>query len=177
MSEFKKVLAIFYSEFHPIQGPKVLYQVPEGFITSLDFDSFSEYMIPKSIFCNRFITFSTQKYTIMGYPVQINDSKYKRNNLLFNLCFVFDLYGVHVGGCYQHIIMKIARILQSLEIQQDFLSRNTDLTHYLQQIMKDLNSYHECQVMIDEMNTLDLKLFPRYVDPPHVQDSHVPILL
>jgi hypothetical protein len=107
MSNFPPILAIFYSEFHPVQGPKVLYQVPEGFITSVDFDSFSEYMIPKTALCNRFITFSTDTYKIMGYPVQINDSKYKRNNLLFNFCFVFDKE-VEVG-CYQQIIVRDSR--------------------------------------------------------------------
>ncbi|KAJ3213657.1 Nitrogen permease regulator 2 [Dinochytrium kinnereticum] len=30
--EFPPLQALFYSEFHPIQGPKVVYEIPEGFI-------------------------------------------------------------------------------------------------------------------------------------------------
>lgn len=49
---FPLLLAMFYAEFHPTQGPKVCYEVPEGFTTPplepyLDFDTIQEFVIPK----------------------------------------------------------------------------------------------------------------------------------
>lgn len=151
---FPQILAIFYAEFHPIQGPQVLFEVPEGFATSkqsslsVDFDSFSEYIIPKSGLCNRSVTISTTNYKIMGYPVQILNSKYERNALIFNLCFVFDKQQDTV--CFEQVVTKIARVLESLEVESEFLStaRKESLINFIAQIIEDLNSYHECQINI-----------------------------
>lgn len=81
-----RLLAIFYAVFHPTEGPKVIYQVPEGSITSehtpskpdppssnatasssraqpdtlseplFDFSALSEYLIPKAPLCGRLVT-------------------------------------------------------------------------------------------------------------------------
>lgn len=81
-----RLLAIFYATFHPTEGPKVIYQVPEGSITEekasskpeatssaaasghpqptstataeplFDFSALSEYLIPKAPLCGRLIT-------------------------------------------------------------------------------------------------------------------------
>jgi hypothetical protein len=118
----------------------------------------------------------TTKYQIMGFPVQLNDSKYQRNAFLFNLCFVFDQQ-VNTR-CFDQIVSKIARVLISLELQSQFLSeKQGSLTNSLAQIMEDLNSYHECQIMVDDVNTLDLKLFPIHKQPPIVYDYQVPIFV
>jgi nitrogen permease regulator 2-like protein len=178
MSGFPPIEGIFYSEFHPVQGPKIVYEIPEGFSAelSVDFDSFSEYIIPKSALCNRLVSIRTTKYQIMGFPVRINDSKYQRNAFLFNLCFVFDKQAN--TRCYDQIVSKIARVLVSLETQTQYLSaQRGSLKHSLAQIMEDLNSYHECQIMMDNVNTLDLKLFPLHQEPPRVCDHQVPIFV
>ncbi|KAG5461578.1 MAG: nitrogen permease regulator 2-domain-containing protein, partial [Olpidium bornovanus] len=31
-ASFPTIVAIFYSEFHPVQGPRVMFEVPEGFV-------------------------------------------------------------------------------------------------------------------------------------------------
>jgi len=131
---FPRLYAIFFSEFHPIQGPKVTYAIPDGFIYSssslsansnplfqlcskdetLDFDAISEYVIPKPELCNRLVIIGTTKYKVMGYPVSIENSKYKRNALIFNLCFVFDNNAD--SSSYEQIVTKMAFILKSLEV-------------------------------------------------------------
>lgn len=77
-----RLLAIFYATFHPTEGPKVIYQVPEGSITEeqirskpdptsaasahpqptqtteplFNFSALSEYLIPKAPLCGRLVT-------------------------------------------------------------------------------------------------------------------------
>lgn len=114
-NQFPQIQAIFFAEFHPKQGPKVLFEVPESFFESQsEFDSFSDYMIPKPMLCNRLVTISTTKSRVMGWPVLIEDSKYDRNALLFNLCFVFKKDANVI--CYEQVVTKIARVLRSLEV-------------------------------------------------------------
>jgi hypothetical protein len=127
MAAFPSIVGMFYSEFHPIQGPKILYEVPEGFSaeSSVDFDSFSEYIIPKSALCNRVVSITTNRYQIMGYPVQINDPKYQRNAFIFNLCLVFEKQGD--TRSYGTIVAKIARVLTSLEQNSQYLSERKPL--------------------------------------------------
>jgi hypothetical protein len=73
----------------------------------------------------------------------------------------------------------------------------------MRQILDDLNTYGECQIpvgwcrihplpicvfkdsqdslysclLVDDANTVNLKLFPTFVDPPQVLDHQVPLLL
>ena len=195
-SGFPFIHGIFYSEFHPKQGPKVVYEVPEGLTMSskaiapsasqdqlkipisanmtqqehqslpilmsdsienlrewrldhygssvsignndakqqmgrmaprvsslgllepyLDFDSISDYIIPKPDLCDRLVSICTPFYKVMGYPVLMEDSKYERNGLLFNLCLVFER---NVStACYEQVVRKLGRILRSLEVTKN----------------------------------------------------------
>lgn len=71
--------------------------------------------------------------------------------------------------------------MRSLEEQSHFLSRDTSapgtgkLYSLCEMLMEDLNNYCECMIPIDELNTLNIKLFPSYPPPPPVQAWHVPI--
>jgi len=193
---FPRLHAIFFSEFHPIQGPKVTYAIPDGFIYSsssslsnsntsiplfckketLDFDAISEYVIPKPELCNRLVIIGTTKYKVMGYPVSIENSKYKRNALIFNLCFVFD--NKADSSSYEQVVTKMAFLLKSLEIESNFLYNSTtkqSLQNIIEQLLEDLNSYSECQIPINEINSINLKLFPKYPNPEVVHDYQVPV--
>jgi nitrogen permease regulator 2-like protein len=50
------ILAIFFSEFDNIVGPKIVYQAPAGFITPEDFDAVSEYTITKPDLCGKVVS-------------------------------------------------------------------------------------------------------------------------
>lgn len=47
----------------------------------------------------------------------------------------------------------------------------------LEQLYEDLNSYHETSIPIDQFNSIELKLFPFYPNPPEVYDWTVPLAL
>ena len=95
MNDFPLIQAIFYAEFHPIQGPQVLWQVPEDFLNigtpaavtkldsshsilqsdssqpnysgfKLDFDGICDYIIPKRRLCNRLVCIKSGGYSILG---------------------------------------------------------------------------------------------------------------
>ncbi|KAI8587052.1 nitrogen permease regulator 2-domain-containing protein [Geranomyces variabilis] len=168
---------------------------------SLDFDSISEYIIPKPALSNRLVTISTPQYKILSHPVTITSQKYERNALLFNLCFVFEKNAQIT--VYEQVVRKLARVLRSLEVQTAFLSNQSGsssasagaaaasaatshlsqsrgdptLGDILEQILEDLNSYAECQIPINDSSTINLKLFPKYPDPPPVHDHEVPVLV
>ena len=75
----------------------------------------------------------------------------------------------------------MAHLMRSLEEQSKFLSTdnsppNTGKLYSLcETLISDLNNYCECMIPIDELNTLNLKLFPTYPPPPPVKAWHVPI--
>ncbi len=43
--------------------------------------------------------------------------------------------------------------------------------------MEDLNNYAECMIPIDELNTLNIKLFPTLPSPPKIRAWHVPLFV
>lgn len=47
----------------------------------------------------------------------------------------------------------------------------------LEQLYEDLNSYSETSIEIDQFNSIELKIFPFYPNPPHVKDWQVPLAL
>jgi len=47
----------------------------------------------------------------------------------------------------------------------------------LEQLYEDLNSYSETSIPIDNFNSIELKIFPFYPNPPPVKDWMVPLAL
>lgn len=47
----------------------------------------------------------------------------------------------------------------------------------LEQLYEDLNSYSETSIPIDPFNSIELKIFPFYPNPPPVKDWMVPLAL
>lgn len=90
-------------------------------------------------------------HKILGYPVSIKDSKkYQRNQLIFNLCFVFS--DTSRTTQYEPIIQKLARYLIDLEGEMGFISNNDGqsnlLTNSLNNIKKQLNNEGLCILSI-----------------------------
>ncbi|TPX34678.1 hypothetical protein SmJEL517_g02766 [Synchytrium microbalum] len=153
---------------------------------TVDFDSLSEYIIPKRELFNQLLIVSTPKYRVIGHPISVEGEKYQRNALLFNMCFV--LAGDADTSAHEPVVAKMARLLRLLEVESEFLS-NPDtkqmLPNIMEHIMEGLNSYFECRIPIglqneEDMisaNTIDLKLFPRYPEPPVIHDYEVPVLI
>lgn len=53
----------------------------------------------------------------------------------------------------------------------------TNIHAILEQLYEDLNSYSETSIPIDEFNSIELKIFPFYPNPPEVHDWEVPVAL
>jgi hypothetical protein len=47
----------------------------------------------------------------------------------------------------------------------------------IEQLFEDLNSYSETSIPIDSFNSIELKIFPFYPNPPKVEDWQVPVPL
>lgn len=151
------IKSIFLSHFHPAIGPQVLHQVPDGSVTTgshstpplFDFDTISEYIIPKQALCDRLVTVCTNKYRILGYPVALEDRKYARNKFIFNFAFVLD-EDVEFST-YKSVVRKVAKLFKALEEQSGFLSNEVtrnDVYALIEQVMEDLNNYSECMIPI-----------------------------
>jgi len=71
--------------------------------------------------------------------------------------------------------------MRGLEEQIRFLSDDTSLPgtgkvySLCETLMEDLNNYAECMIPIDEVNTLNIKLFPTLPNPAPVKAWHVPL--
>lgn len=71
--------------------------------------------------------------------------------------------------------------MRSLEEQSKFLSEDTSASgtgkiySLCEMLMEDLNNYAECMIPIDEVNTLNIKLFPTLANPAPVRAWHVPL--
>lgn len=79
------------------------------------------------------------------------------------------------------MVTKLAHLMRSLEEQTRFLSEDVPPSHsgkiysLCETLMEDLNNYAECMIPIDEVNTLNIKLFPTLPNPAPVKPWHVPL--
>lgn len=168
------IKSIFYSHFHPDKGlpppaslrrhelippgPQVVFQVPDGSVTScpdcpasplFDFDTVSHNIIPKQELCDRLVTVCTNKYRILGYPVCLEDRKYERNEFIFNFAIVLDEDVEY--STYKSVVRKVAKLFKALEEQSGFLSNEvtrSGVYALIEQVMEDLNNYSECMIPI-----------------------------
>ncbi|KAL8733026.1 MAG: hypothetical protein Q9166_002424 [cf. Caloplaca sp. 2 TL-2023] len=182
------IRAIFFSTFDVHEGPKVLHQVPADSIAPspgslqtplFHFPSLSSYIIPRPEFCSRLITFCTPAHRVLSQPICLQSSTYPRNAYTFSIALVLDASTPFAS--YATVTLKLASLLQTLEEQSRFLSRdasapNTGKIYALCEILlEDLNNYCESMIPIDDSNTLNIKLFPTYPPPPPLYPYHVPL--
>ncbi|KAF8577354.1 NPR2-domain-containing protein [Ramaria rubella] len=154
------------------------FQPPSAPMPLLDFSDISRFVIPTQDMCGRLVICSTQKHRVIGFPVCLEAQKYKRVHFRYNLCFVFERTADL--SCYEPVVRKIARVLMACEEESSFLSDSKtaiQIHSILEQIYEDLNSYHETSISIDQFNSVELKLFPFYPNPPDVYDWTVPLSL
>ncbi|EKV11306.1 Nitrogen permease regulator Npr2, putative [Penicillium digitatum] len=183
------IKAIFYSKFDTIEGPKVVHQVPDGAIvpsptapSQLPFLTFSDvsfFVIPRQELCGNLLQVCTNGYRILGYPICMKSVRYDRNEFIFNFCIV--LAEEDDFSTYKSVAQKLADLMHGLEEQNGFLSRDFSKSgegkvySLCEMLMEDLNNYCECMIPIDELNTLNIKLFPIYPSPPPVKAWQVPL--
>jgi hypothetical protein len=58
-------------------------------------------------------------WTIVGYPVVIQNEKYHRNALMFNVCMLFDRVDNYARSAirpYEPLVAKLAKVLRTLEV-------------------------------------------------------------
>lgn len=171
--------AVFFAIFHPVVGPKVVFQVPEHTFADhraggadaetpqppalLEFSAVSDYVIPKAPLCGRLVTCiarasrrdsgaDKRTFKVLGFPVLLQKAdKYERNNFVFNLCFVLNSDAeIHA---YEPIVRKCARVLRALEEETSFLSQQENLPRLygiVEQLYEDLNSYYETFIALPE---------------------------
>lgn len=158
------------------------------------FDDVHKYIIPHSALCGRLVVCSVKNYRIIGLPVALKGRQYERNYFRYNICFVFER-GADLS-CYEPIVRKVSRVLTTCEVcpcpfcilvpltlvkeESRFLSmpsKSTSIHAILEQLYEDLNSFAETSISIDRFNSIELKIFPFYPNPPPVHDWLVPIAL
>ncbi|CAK36890.1 uncharacterized protein An01g03520 [Aspergillus niger] len=181
------IKAIFYSKFDTQEGPKVVHQVPDGAIVPsatapsqplfLTFSDISFFVIPRQELCGNLIQVCTNGYRILGYPICMKSLRYDRNEFIFNFCVV--LAEEEDFSTYKSVVQKLADLMHGLEEQNGFLSRDHSksgegkvysLFHCVSTQTQDAN-----WDIPDELNTLNIKLFPIYPAPPPVKAWHVPL--
>jgi len=178
---------ILFSEFHLTAGPKVSFMAPENFMEKEVFDAVSSYIIPKPELKDRLITITTRDYKIVGCPVCMEDKKYDRNILMFNLCFVCTAQSKTKP--IEPVVRKLADYLTTLETESGFVSNEatkSQIQSLIERILEDLNQTRRCSILVNDSVTIYLKVVDRaptgdsdsapFPQPPtFVREHDVPI--
>lgn len=183
LDENPKIIALMFCEFDIEKGSKILHQVPNEVINKTTFDSISSYIVPKIQLKNHIITITVGKtWKVCGFPIYIEHTKYKRNQYIFNICFIFDQ---NTNTCsYEAVVKKLACDLRTLEVESGFLSNEKmkmqDLPKILNQVRENLNNNGECiiqKIANLEHSAIFLKLIKNHIDPQIVQSFDVPVFV
>ncbi|PWN45415.1 nitrogen permease regulator 2, partial [Ceraceosorus guamensis] len=199
-----RLVSVAFCIFHASEGPKVVYQVPEGSLVAhaaapgppgtrarkvtditppplVDWNTIADFIIPKEPLCGRLVTTSAT-FKVLSHPTLITDeAKYSRNTFLFNIAFLFD--GTADVRAYEPVVRKCVRQLKTLEQTNSFLSSpmsQTRMYGIIEQLYEDLNSYCETFIALPDAphsHAINLKLFPTYANPPPVYEWQVPLAL
>lgn len=170
--------SILYCEFHTTAGPMIVHQTPPGYVTKEQFDSLSNYLIPKPELERRLQTVNALGLKIIGYPIGIDHSRYPRNRLIFNVCFVCK---PHMRTFqYEPLVKKLNKYFEDLELECQFLSNSASrerIPIILDDIRVKLNEFKVCKLEMTSSTTINLKIVKVHPDPQEVLDEQVPLLL
>ncbi|KAI3654392.1 hypothetical protein MP228_001111 [Amoeboaphelidium protococcarum] len=167
---------IWFTEFHLVQGPQIALST-EGRLTAdgrraAVFDLVSDQLIPKHELTRRDCVARTEQYTIVGYPMLIQDSKYERNSMLFNLCLVLDgedqCRWLLKLEAYIFAARRIAHYLEYLEQNSGFIFnlsseiQQKQLQQFMYYIQQQLNEGGELICQLDDSIPLTIQI-PSYM--------------
>ncbi|GKY91680.1 hypothetical protein MPSEU_000139800 [Mayamaea pseudoterrestris] len=144
------------------------------------FDSCSEYIITGSELTGKLINLSTNNIHVLSRPTMISNERYERNSLLF--CVGFIHRRTEDSRPFRPVLNKWALTLRDLELECHFLSTPSTrglIQQHLERLLVSLNSTTlECNLLLNEANILNLKLFhPPKVPAKPVPEYAVPIFL
>jgi hypothetical protein len=170
--------SILYCEFHTTAGPMIVYQMPQSYVTKEQFDSISNYLIPKPELERRLQTVNALGLKVIGYPIGIDNARYPRNRLIFNVCFVCrpHMRTFH----YEPLVKKLNKYFEELELECQFLTSLTSrpkIPSILEDIRVKLNEFKACILEMTSSTTINLKIVKVHPDPEEVLDEQVPVLL
>ena len=123
----------------------------------VDFDVLQEYIIPRAVFFNRYVTVTCPeaKYAVLSFPVAIADPKYYRNEFIFNFGVVVEAHVDQIP--FERVVRRLATTFAEMEKQGGYLSlegRTRDgrrpIESLLEIVKEDLNNYGECMIPVGE---------------------------
>lgn len=169
---------ILYCEFDSRAGPVIVHQVPNEYVTKEQFDSLRNYLIPKPKSERRLLTINALGLKIIGYPIGIDNSRYSRNRLIFNICFVClpDMRTFY----YEPIVKKLNRYFEELELECQFLTNSTTrnkIPDILEDIRVKLNEHKVCKIEMNPFTTINLKMVSVHPDPEEALEELVPVFV
>lgn len=176
MTSARMIKCIFLAEFHHELGPIISQQVPEEYVSKEVFDAIHNLIITKPELQNRLITMTAFGNKFVGCPIYIEDGKYKRNALIFNVCFTFD-EDTNTAE-YSPVVKKLAGYMTQLENELEFLSKphsESSIRDFLQEVLDDLNHDRCCNIKMAESCNVHLKLAKTIHEPIAVGNHDVPI--
>ena len=169
------IRAIFLAEFDPVQGPMMRCQVPEEVVTREIFDEVIHFIIPKQQLSQKTITVTVEGVKILGHPIILEDKKYKRNQFMFNVCFVCYPWSRTVQ--YEPALLKLSNYLVCLEEEMEFVSNGENTAKMIESfntIFNELNEKQSSTVHLGDY-AVTLKVIHRDTKPPVIHDHDVPV--
>lgn len=179
------VVGAFFCIFDPLQGSKVMCQVPDGIViptatseveSCINFDEVRNYVIPKPPLCNKLLSLRVGQHRILGYPINIVGKEYERNSFTFNIVVIVSSSASAL--CYESAVARVGKMAKVLEEQLHYISNKDnihDIDAMVEQLFQDINNFSECQIPWGPNNKVNLKIFPVVEAPPEVKGHHVPI--
>ena len=121
------LLAIVVSEFHVVRGPRVLFAAPAGAMPPSAFVRIKEFVIPKPELFHKLVDVAVPAHglRLLSMAVNLESEHYPRNNLLFNVAFVFTPRADTAP--FRPLLAKTAAFLTALEKESAFVSRHTNM--------------------------------------------------
>ena len=106
---------ILYCEFDPDRGPRPVFQEPPNFVSPEVADHLSDHLVASSDLCGQLISVAAFGFRFVGHPMHILDGRYARNQLIFNVCFVFD--STADPRPFHERVRRVAEEFRALELE------------------------------------------------------------
>lgn len=85
-----------------------------SYVSKEQFKGIETFVITNRELSGKFVSLTSSDLKIIGFPVRIENSKYLRNAVMFNFCFVVALDCQ--TSCFEPILKKLALLFSALEV-------------------------------------------------------------
>ena len=177
------ILCIFFCQFDEAKGTELVYQIPDNYLQTKDFDKISFILTPKVQQSDCLTSLRSGNSYVLGYPIALTSRNYPRTIFQFNLCVIASKTSYEESYyIYDILVKKLGHTMEQLEVNGsfDFVKKHSDIiSRFINELYTEIQKGKKEIKVNFEQDSFKVDFYFKYANfalaDKELRQYHVPI--